>query len=183
MSPLYMLCLVDTMFNTYNKYNSIFSFLYNSIIVVFSYYYLFILSCVLFLFLSYRLPYCYRPFLFSTFLVVVVFSAFMSLFFRRLFNSMKEFFSRFVPVGTPLYICSLVCLAETISYIIRPIVLILRPFINIRLGCMGAVAMSNLCFSSWVWFLVLFILFFYEVFVAIVHWYIVTRILSFSIDH
>nr|NP_114377.1 ATP synthase F0 subunit 6 [Hymenolepis diminuta]AAK51337.1 ATP synthase subunit 6 [Hymenolepis diminuta] len=171
------------MFNTYNNYNSIFSFLYNNIIVVFSYYYLFVLSCVLFLFLSDRLPYCYSPFLFSTFLVVVVFSAFMSLFFSRLFNSMNEFFSSFVPVGTPLYICSLVCLAETISYIIRPIVLILRPFINISLGCMGVVAMSNLCFSSWVWFLVLFILFFYEVFVAIVHWYIVTSILSFSIDH
>eukprot|EP00108_Taenia_solium_P011610 TsM_000335100 transcript=TsM_000335100 gene=TsM_000335100 len=38
-----------------------------------------------------------------------------------------------IPVGTPIYICPLVCVAESISYIIRPVVLILRPFINIRL--------------------------------------------------
>lgn len=183
MSPLYILCLVDIMFNTYNNYNSISSVLYKNIVVLFSYYYLLILSCVLILFLSYRVPYCYRPFLFSTFLVIMVFSAFVSLFSRRLFNNTKEFFSRFVPVGTPMYICPLVCVAETISYIIRPIVLILRPFINIRLGCLGAVALCKLCFSNWLWILVLFILFFYEVFVAVVHWYIVTRILSFSVDH
>lgn len=183
MSPLYISCLVDTMFNVYNGYSSICSFLYKNIIIVFSYYYLFILSCVLFLFLSYRIPYCYSPFLFSTFLVVIVFRSFMSLFFGRLFSNVKEFFSRFVPVGTPIYICPLVCVAETISYIIRPVVLILRPFINIRLGCLGAVALCKLCFSSWLWILVLFILFFYEVFVAVVHWYIVTRILSFSINH
>lgn len=183
MSPLYILCLVEVMFNIYNNYSSVFSILYKNIITIFSYYYLLILSCVLILFLSYRVPYCYRPFLFSVFLVVVVFRAFISLFSSRLFDSTKEFFSSFVPVGTPMYICPLVCVAETISYIIRPIVLILRPFINIRLGCLGAVSLCKLCFKSWVWILVLFILFFYEVFVAVVHWYIVTSILSFSVDH
>ena len=150
MSPLYTLCLVDEMYSVFNNYNSVISYLYKKIIVVFSYYYYLLpLSIVLMLFISYRIPYCYRPFLFSVFLISVVFSLFISLFCRRLFNNIKEFFSRFVPVGTPLYICPLVCIAETISYIIRPIVLILRPFINIRLGCFGAVALCNLCFSSW----------------------------------
>ena len=136
------------MFNVFNNYNSIFSFLYNNIIFVFSYYYLFILGCVLSLFLVYRVPYCYSPFLFSIFLLVIVFRMFISLFLSRLFNKIKDFFSRFIPVGTPLYICPLVCVAETVSYIIRPIVLILRPFINIRLGCFGAVALCKLCFTS-----------------------------------
>lgn len=171
------------MFRIFNKYNSISSFLYKNIINVFSYYYLFVLSCVLLLFLGYRIPYCYRPFLFSIFLISIVFSLFIALFFRRLFDNIHEFFGSFVPVGTPMYICPLVCVAETISYIIRPIVLILRPFINISLGAYGAVALCNLCFISKGWLVVLFILFFYEVFVAVVHWYIVTSILSFSIDH
>nr|QCP68151.1 ATP synthase F0 subunit 6 [Fimbriaria fasciolaris] len=171
------------MFSVFNNFNSIIAFIYSNIICIFSYYYLLILSIGVFLFLSYRIPYCYSPFLFSVFLLTVVFSSFVSLFFRRIFDNVHEFFSSFVPVGTPLYICPLVCVAETISYIIRPIVLILRPFINISLGCFGAVALCNLCFNSWVWFLVLFVLFFYEVFVAVVHWYIVTSILSFSVDH
>lgn len=74
-----------------------------------------------------------------------------------------------MPVGTPLYICPLVCIAETISYIIRPLVLILRPFINISLGCLGAVSVCKLCFTSFMWIFVLLVLFFYEVFVAVVH--------------
>ncbi|KAL5962886.1 ATP synthase subunit a, partial [Taenia solium] len=43
------------------------------------------------------------------------------------------FFRFFIPVGTPMYICPLLCIAELISYIIHPIVLILRPFTNISL--------------------------------------------------
>lgn len=171
------------MFKNFNKLNSISSILYNNIICVFSYYYLFFLYLVLLLFLSYRIPYCYSPYFFSIFLLTVVFRMFLSLFLRRIAEKFNEFFRSFVPVGTPLYICPLVCIAETISYIIRPLVLILRPFIKIRLGCFGAVALCKLCFKGWVWFFVLFLLFFYEVFVAIVHWYIVSRILSFSVDH
>lgn len=158
-------------------------FFYKVLIGIFSYYYLCIMGVVLTLFLCYRVPYCYRPFFFCIFLVVVVFSGFMSMFLRRLMAGFKEFFRSFIPVGTPVYICPLVCLAETISYIIRPIVLILRPFINIRLGCFGAVALGNMCFVNVAWMMVIFLLFFYEVFVAVVHWYIVTSILSFSVDH
>ncbi|VDN99055.1 unnamed protein product [Rodentolepis nana] len=92
---------------------------------------------------------------------------FISLFSRRLFRKFNTFFSGFIPVGTPIYICPLVCLAETIRFVIRPIVLILRPFINIRLGCVGTVAICKLCFNNVLLISVIFILFFYEVFVAI----------------
>lgn len=93
----------------------------------------------------------------------------MALFLRRVGSSFSEFFRGFVPVGTPLYICPLVCLAETISYIIRPFVLIFRPFINISLGCFGAVALRKFCFTGNIWFFLLGLVFFYEVFVALVH--------------
>nr|YP_009316244.1 ATP synthase F0 subunit 6 [Anoplocephala magna]AMR73960.1 ATP synthase F0 subunit 6 [Anoplocephala magna] len=171
------------MFTVLNNYNSFILFLCNFVFCGFSFYYLSLLSIVLLLFLCYRIPYCYSPFIFGIFLISIVFSMFISLFFCRVLNNVNEFFGTLIPVGTPLYICPLVCLAETVSYIIRPIVLILRPFINISLGCFGAVALCNLSFGSSAWILLLFILFFYEVFVAIVHWYIVSSILSFSVDH
>lgn len=184
MSPQYdSLHLTKNMFYFFNGYTSVLGMLYNNLVGMFSYYYLSVLSTILLLFLSYRFPYCYSPYLFSVFLLVVVFSCFMSLFLRRLTRKFSEFFSGFVPVGTPLYICPLVCLAETISYLIRPFVLIFRPFINISLGCFGAVALRKFCFYGNVWFIVLGFVFFYEVFVALVHWFIVTNILAFSVDH
>nr|UFQ89010.1 ATP synthase F0 subunit 6 [Acanthobothrium sp. MZUSP 8033]UFQ89022.1 ATP synthase F0 subunit 6 [Acanthobothrium sp. MZUSP 8034]UFQ89034.1 ATP synthase F0 subunit 6 [Acanthobothrium sp. MZUSP 8035] len=171
------------MFYIFNNISSMLSMLYVNLVGMFSYYYLSFLSLVLFLFISYRFPYCYSPYLFSVFLIIVVFSGFMSLFLLRLFGDVNEFFSGFVPVGTPLYICPLVCLAETISYIIRPFVLVFRPFINISLGCFGAVAIGNFCFVNSLWLVVLCFIFFYEVFVALVHWFIVANILAFSVDH
>nr|ADI49804.1 ATPase subunit 6 [Echinococcus shiquicus]ADI49805.1 ATPase subunit 6 [Echinococcus shiquicus]ADI49808.1 ATPase subunit 6 [Echinococcus shiquicus]ADI49809.1 ATPase subunit 6 [Echinococcus shiquicus]ADI49810.1 ATPase subunit 6 [Echinococcus shiquicus] len=162
------------------------SLIYRIYILVFwgvSYYYLVLLMLVLVWFFIYRLPYCYSLYLFSVFLLGVVFVMFVSLFMCRVFDSVELFFASFIPVGTPIYICFLVCVAESISYIIRPIVLILRPFINISLGCFGAVALGGLCFTNYWWGLVLVGLFFYEVFVAIVHWYIVSSILDFSVDH
>nr|UFQ88662.1 ATP synthase F0 subunit 6 [Divaricobothrium sp. LRP 10377] len=167
----------------FNNYFSSLSLLYTNVVGIFSYYYLASIASVLSLFLVYRFPYCYSPFLFIAFLVVVVFSCFIALFLRRLAASYQEFFSGFVPVGTPLYICPLVCLAETISYLIRPFVLVFRPFINISLGCFGAAALGGFCFVNWACLLIVGVVFFYEVFVALVHWFIVTNILSFSVDH
>lgn len=167
----------------FNGYSYIFSLLYSRVLCVFSYYYAFLISGVLMLFLFYRVPYCYSPYLFAVLLVIVVFGLFLVLFISRVVDSIDEFFSRFIPVGTPFYICPLVCLAESISYMIRPIVLILRPFINIRLGCVGSVTIGFLSFLHWSWVVCLLFIFLYELFVAIVHWYIVVRILSFSIDH
>nr|UFQ89142.1 ATP synthase F0 subunit 6 [Potamotrygonocestus sp. MZUSP 7996] len=171
------------MIYNFNNFSTLVCGAYTNLIGKFSYIYLLSLSCLLFLFISYRFPYCYSPFIFAVFLIVVVFISFLSLFLRRLFNNVNNFFSSFIPVGTPLYICPLVCLAETISYIIRPFVLIFRPFINISLGCFGAVALGNFCLLNIWWLIVLGLVFFYEVFVALVHWFIVANILDFSIDH
>nr|QBZ73929.1 ATP synthase subunit 6 [Versteria mustelae] len=171
------------MFFVINGFSSLICSFYKLVVNTVSYYYFFILSWVLSLFLSYRFPYCYSPYFFCVFLIVVVFVMFFSLFLCRLYIGADIFFSSFIPVGTPAYICFLVCMAETISYVIRPFVLILRPFINISLGCFGAISIGGLCFYSIWWVLIMVIIFFYEVFVALVHWYIVTSILSFSVDH
>nr|QXU59721.1 ATP synthase F0 subunit 6 [Adenocephalus pacificus] len=167
----------------FGGYFSLLSLLYTRILNLYSHYYLVILGGVLILFLGYRFPYTYSPFFFAVILMCYVFFCFVSLLLTRLTDSPREFFSGFVPVGTPLYICPLVCCAETISYIIRPFVMIFRPFINLSLGCFGAVAVGGFCVSNWWWLIILSLVFFYEVFVALVHWYIVTSILSFSVDH
>nr|YP_009428344.1 ATP synthase F0 subunit 6 [Diphyllobothrium stemmacephalum]BBA26478.1 ATP synthase subunit 6 [Diphyllobothrium stemmacephalum] len=167
----------------FSGYSSLSSLIYTRILGLNSYYYLAILGMVMILFLGYRFPYIYSPFFFAIVLMSYVFFCFVSLLLARFFNSPLEFFSGFVPLGTPLYICPLVCCAETISYIIRPFVMIFRPFINLSLGCFGAVAVGQFCVANWWWLLILSIVFFYEVFVALVHWYIVTSILSFSVDH
>nr|QXU59709.1 ATP synthase F0 subunit 6 [Bothridium pithonis] len=171
------------MFFAFSDYTTLLSLIYNRFICVFSYYYLCILWGLLLLFVSYRFPYAYSPFFFVMALGCYLLSGFISMFLMRLFESPNNFFSSFVPIGTPIYICPLVCCAETVSYIIRPFVLIFRPFINISLGCFGAVAVGNFCLFGGLWVVVLFIIFFYEVFVALVHWFIVTSILDFSIDH
>lgn len=183
MSPHYVLASVQIMFFLLSGYHRITSSLYNNIVNMFSYYYFVVLGLTLFLFIRYRVPFGYSPFFFIVFLSTMVFFSFLSLFLSRVCSKYSLFFGGFVPVGTPLYICPLVCLAETISFLIRPFVLIFRPFINITLGCFGAVAISSFCFVKSIWFLVLVLLFFYEVFVALVHWFIVAKILSFSVDH
>nr|NP_659229.1 ATP synthase F0 subunit 6 [Taenia solium]BAA83532.1 ATPase subunit 6 [Taenia solium]BAC00838.1 ATPase subunit 6 [Taenia solium] len=171
------------MFNNVNDLSSLMIFINKFVLGDVKYYYFNILGWILFLFLCYRFPYCYSPYMFSTILISVVFSCFVSLFLGRICDNVNIFFSSLIPVGTPIYICPLVCVAESISYIIRPVVLILRPFINISLGCFGVVALGNLSLISAEWCIVIFFLFFYEVFVALVHWFIVTSILAFSIDH
>nr|AHH81836.1 ATP synthase subunit 6 [Echinococcus canadensis]AWW04431.1 ATPase subunit 6 [Echinococcus granulosus sensu lato genotype G7]AWW04443.1 ATPase subunit 6 [Echinococcus granulosus sensu lato genotype G7]AWW04455.1 ATPase subunit 6 [Echinococcus granulosus sensu lato genotype G7]AWW04467.1 ATPase subunit 6 [Echinococcus granulosus sensu lato genotype G7] len=166
-----------------NDFGSLMGRFYVLVLKGASYYYFVLLMLVLFWFLVYRLPYCYSFYLFFVFLFGVVFVMFVSLFMCRVFSNVNSFFASFVPLGAPLYICFIVCVAESISYVIRPIVLILRPFINISLGCFGAVALGNLCFVSCWWVLILVLLFFYEVFVASIHWFIVSSILDFSVDH
>nr|AHH81839.1 ATP synthase subunit 6 [Echinococcus canadensis]AWW04095.1 ATPase subunit 6 [Echinococcus granulosus sensu lato genotype G7]AWW04107.1 ATPase subunit 6 [Echinococcus granulosus sensu lato genotype G7] len=166
-----------------NDFGSLMGRFYVLVLKGASYYYFVLLMLVLFWFLVYRLPYCYSFYLFFVFLFGVVFVMFVSLFMCRVISNVNSFFASFVPLGTPLYICFIVCVAESISYVIRPIVLILRPFINISLGCFGAVALGNLCFVSCWWVLILVLLFFYEVFVASIHWFIVSSILDFSVDH
>nr|YP_007890986.1 ATP synthase F0 subunit 6 [Hydatigera parva]BAN15658.1 ATP synthase subunit 6 [Hydatigera parva] len=171
------------MFSVINDCGSFLNKIYSFVMEKRVYYYFNIIMIVLLLFLTYRFPYCYSPYIFVMFLVCVVFSCFISLFLGRVVSDVNSFFASFVPVGTPLFICPLVCIAELVSYCIRPVVLIIRPFVNISLGCFGAVALGSLIEVNVWWWILLFVLFFYEVFVAVVHWFIVLSILLFSENH
>nr|YP_010505935.1 ATP synthase F0 subunit 6 [Paragonimus skrjabini miyazakii]UXE35007.1 ATP synthase F0 subunit 6 [Paragonimus skrjabini miyazakii] len=143
-----------------------------------------VLCGLLFCFLGLRFPYIFGLGGFGLFLFLVISPLFLALFFSRLFDgSVISFFSSFVPEGTPLWIAPFVCMAETLSYLVRPVVLMIRPFVNLSMGASGGYVLGLLSFRfEWVAFFLLF-LFFYEVFVAIVHWFIVCNILSFSEDH
>nr|YP_009415152.1 ATP synthase F0 subunit 6 [Atractolytocestus huronensis]ASL24617.1 ATP synthase F0 subunit 6 [Atractolytocestus huronensis] len=157
--------------------------LYRVLMRIFSWYYLVLGFCVLVGFVCYRVPYVFSPFLFGVGLWFLLGTGFASLCLSRLSDSVVLFLSALVPSGTPMWICPLVCLAETISYIIRPFVLMLRPFINIGLGCLATSVLGGVCIAGGWLAPLLFVLFFYELFVALVHWFIVISILSFSVDH
>nr|QDA21732.1 ATP synthetase subunit 6 [Amphimerus sp. JM-2019] len=148
------------------------------------FFYRLVLFGLLFSFLSLRLPYVYGMGGFSVFILFLIFPMFLCLFFSRMFDgSMSEFFSCFVPIGTPLWMAPFVCLAETLSYVVRPVVLMMRPFVNLSAGAMGGYALGLMSFLNFWVVVFLFLLFFYEVFVAVVHWFIVFSMLSFSEDH
>nr|YP_011008464.1 ATP synthase F0 subunit 6 [Dactylogyrus tuba]WCF76308.1 ATP synthase F0 subunit 6 [Dactylogyrus tuba] len=134
-------------------------------------------------FLALRIPLVYGVFGFICFIFVVVSPLFLSLFIGRMAGGVDSFFSSLLPPGTPLWIAPFVGLAETISYLVRPFVLMIRPFLNITIGALGGASLAGMCVSSWPLLACLVFLFMYEVFVAIVHWFIVVNILDFSIDH
>nr|YP_008994158.1 ATP synthase F0 subunit 6 [Metagonimus yokogawai]AGN12760.1 ATP synthase F0 subunit 6 [Metagonimus yokogawai] len=135
-------------------------------------------------FVGLRLPYLYGMGSFGVFILIAILPVFLSLFWSRAVDGKRsEFFCGFVPEGTPVWIAPFVCLAETLSYLVRPVVLMIRPFVNLTIGAMGGYALGLMCFLSWWVVFFLFLLFFYEIFVALVHWYIVCSILSFSEGH
>nr|YP_010461151.1 ATP synthase F0 subunit 6 [Carassotrema koreanum]UUF92000.1 ATP synthase subunit 6 [Carassotrema koreanum] len=143
-----------------------------------------VLFSVFLCFLGLRLPYLFGLVWFGLFILSFVFPLFLSLFFSRVFDKGPySFFSGLLPVGTPLWIAPFVCLVEGLSYIVRPFVLMLRPFVNLSMGAFGGHALGSLFFSSGVFLILLFVFFFYEIFVAVVHWFIVCNILSFSEEH
>nr|AKP94294.1 ATP synthase F0 subunit 6 [Diplostomum pseudospathaceum] len=141
---------------------------------------LFVLVCFLFL----RIPYLFGVTGFFLFLVLIIFPLFLSLMCFRLRTEVSSFFSSFVPTGTPLWIAPFVCLAETISYLVRPFVLLIRPFLNLSIGALGGASLGFMTLHFGTGMVVLLVLlFFYEIFVALVHWFIICNILSFSVDH
>nr|AFD18241.1 ATPase subunit 6 [Pseudorhabdosynochus yangjiangensis] len=143
----------------------------------------FIIFFILITFLLLRVPFIYNSINFFNYAYFVIFPLFMSLFFIRIEGGVVEFFASLIPAGTPLWIAPLVGVAETISYIVRPFVLIIRPFLNITIGSVGGAALGSLFFNSKFVLIFLCFLFFYEIFVAVVHWFIVVNILLFSKDH
>lgn len=62
-------------------------------------------------------------------------------------------------------------------------VLLLRPFVNLSLGSVAMYRVGLMSFRKPPVLVLLLVIFFYEIFVALVHWFIVCNILSFSADH
>nr|YP_001974726.1 ATP synthase F0 subunit 6 [Gyrodactylus derjavinoides]ABX59339.1 ATPase subunit 6 [Gyrodactylus derjavinoides] len=143
---------------------------------------LFIVLCE---FMLYRIPGIFDVHYFIVFLFIALLPYFISLFTSRVTNDWEEFFCSFTPVGAPIVIAPFVCIAEGISYIVRPFVLILRPFLNLTIGAFGALSLGGLISTSInpIIFMLFIFIFFYEIFVSLVHWFIVSNILIFSIDH
>lgn len=83
----------------------------------------------------------------------------------------------------PLGLSPFVCFAETLRYVVRPFVLVFRPWFKFSVGSflMHAIGQSCCGFEGLMLFLMLFL--FYEAFVTVVQWLIVCSILSFSVDH
>uniref|UniRef100_A0AAU7N3P3 ATP synthase F0 subunit 6 n=1 Tax=Dollfustrema vaneyi TaxID=438518 RepID=A0AAU7N3P3_9TREM len=166
-----------------SRLNGIFSFICG-FVGSYSFIYCFMVFLMLCVFVVLRVPYLYGLGGFLVFLVGFISPLYLSFFLSRLSCFGVSFFlSSFVPVGSPLWIAPFVALAETISYIVRPVVLLIRPFLNISIGAIGGGVLGSLFFQSWGVSFFLFVLFFYEIFVALVHWFIVCNILSFSSDH
>lgn len=142
------------------------------------------LLLLVFVFSLVRCPYNYDIMLYSIVLVLFILPLYISLVFSRLFIRFSLFISGFIPVGRPILISPFVCIVELISYIVRPFVLLFRPFVKVSAGVYGGVALRKLCFSSREYiFFSLFFLFIYEIFVALMHWFIVQEILKFSLSH
>lgn len=138
---------------------------------------------ILLYFLSLRTPFTFEVFSFLLLDFWLILPLFLCLFFSRITRGCRWFFASLLPPGTPLWIAPFVGLAETVSYIVRPFILLVRPFLKIRIGAFVGAGLGGACvLYSWV-FPFLFFLFVYEVFVAMVHWFIVASILKFSVDH
>nr|WRY68999.1 ATP synthase F0 subunit 6 [Cichlidogyrus tilapiae] len=168
--------------NNINRFSAFFNFINGLCSSLGSFYYI---GCftVLCIFLLFRTPFIYGPVGFIVLIVVLIFPLYLGLFFGRLEDGLSLFFSSLVPSGTPLWIAPFVGLAETISYVVRPLVLMIRPFLNITIGALGAASLANMSVGNSSLMVVLVFIFFYEVFVAVVHWFIVVNILGFSEDH
>lgn len=142
------------------------------------------LVVLVFRFLILRCPYIFGLVGFGYFLVVVIFSLFLGIIAVRVFRGgIDGFVADFIPSGTPLIIAPFVCCVERLRFFVRPFVLIIRPFLKLSAGRMMLLAAGGLCmeFSFFIFPLIIF-LFLYEIFVCVVHWYIVCRILSFSLE-
>nr|YP_009092175.1 ATP synthase F0 subunit 6 [Dicrocoelium chinensis]AHG06500.1 ATP synthase F0 subunit 6 [Dicrocoelium chinensis] len=142
--------------------------------------YRFVLVVLFAFFLGLRVPYVFFLHIFVGIVVFWVFPIFVSLLFSRL-SSVSMFLVSLVPSGTPLWIVPVIFFIELISFLIRSLVLVLRPIVNLAFGCLGSAAgyYSVLSVQGY-GALIVFVLLFYESLVLIIHWYIVHQILLFS---
>nr|YP_626442.1 ATP synthase F0 subunit 6 [Schistosoma spindale]AAZ57329.1 ATP synthase F0 subunit 6 [Schistosoma spindale] len=144
----------------------------------------FIVLIIMLGFILTRCPYIFSILGFVSFLFVLIIPLYMSLVLSRIDDSIMNFFASFIPDGSPMWILPFIPHIEILSYVIRPVVLLLRPFINISVGTYLGIMIGSLCFSfSGYLLIVLIFLFIYEVFIVFVHWFIVEEILKFSVLH
>ncbi|RTG79916.1 ATP6 (mitochondrion) [Schistosoma bovis] len=132
-----------------------------------------------------RCPYIYNYIWFILFLFLFIIPLYISLVFTRLYSSFSKFFAEMIPSGSPLWILPFIPHIEMISFLIRPVVLLLRPFINISVGIYAGLTIGDLFILSdnYTFMFFLFIFFIYEVFVIVVHWFIINEILKFTVFH
>lgn len=142
-----------------------------------------IMSYLLILFLIIRCGYLYGRIGYVLLVYIALIPLFLALFLRNVTGRCRFFFGGFVPVGCPMWIAFVACLLELVSYVIRPFVMLFRPYINLRMGYYCGVFLCGLCYEWGGLFIFLFLFFLYEVFVALIHWFIVYEILGFSVDH
>lgn len=130
----YKILLFSPMFVCYLSmfYSYVVSFVLSFYMSRLNFLFLFVLlSSFLFL----RFPHLYGILGFFEVVFFLIFPLFLSLFFSRLFF-FKDFSASFVPEGSPQIMAFFVSFAELVSYFIRPFVLMLRPYLNLSLGCL-----------------------------------------------
>lgn len=88
---------------------------------------------LLFFFLFVRVPYVFGLVGLTCLAFVWIFSLFLAGAGCRLLD-FSVFFADFVREGVPLGFGAVVCGIELVSYLIRPLVLVLRPVVNLRFG-------------------------------------------------
>nr|QIX04641.1 ATP synthase F0 subunit 6 [Brachydistomum sp. PakPr2] len=136
---------------------------------------------VLFVFLlGSRVPYVFSLDVFAGVVVFFVLSGFVSLVFSRL-GRWDLFLTSLLPCGTPLWIAPAIFYIELVSFLVRPLVLVLRPIVNLAFGCFGTI-ISFHCVLGFHEFGVplVFFLLVYETILLMVHWFIVHQILLFT---
>ena len=102
-----------------------------------------------FCFLLLRVPGIFGVKGFAVFLFVYIFPLFLALFLRRITDrGVSGFCASLIPDGAPMWIAPFVCLSETLRYIIRPVVLMIRPFVNLTIGSMGGYVLGLLSLGT-----------------------------------
>nr|YP_010166574.1 ATP synthase F0 subunit 6 [Tamerlania zarudnyi]QRV61243.1 ATP synthase F0 subunit 6 [Tamerlania zarudnyi] len=81
-----------------------------------------------------------------------------------------------------VYLTPMLFISEFVSYVFRPLVLVLRPTVNFIFGHLGILSLGTIALVTGWWWLVLVIcfIFSYEIFVSYVHWFIVGEISYFA---
>nr|QIX04629.1 ATP synthase F0 subunit 6 [Brachylecithum sp. PakAb2] len=127
-----------------------------------------------------RVPYTFNLCLFVGFVVFWIFPVFVALLFSRLSN-LSTLLTSFLPSGSPMWIAPFIFYMEIVSLVIRSVVLMLRPVVNMAFGCLLCAAGHFTLEVQGQGGLIPVILI-YEMCILLIHWYIVHQVLLFTHD-